>query len=108
MWKLTLVCFWLPRLLPCCFLLSGGFGRKEFLPSGLSLAPFIVLSDVPAASAILDRLLHHAEIIPINGRSYRLQSKAKRPVAERSGSAKASSNPAYSVKINPERKETME
>ena len=32
-----------------------------------------LLSDVPAASAILDRLLHHAEIIPINGRSYRLQ-----------------------------------
>ena len=37
-----------------------------------------LLSDVPAASAILDRLLHHAEIIPINGRSYRLQPKAKR------------------------------
>jgi hypothetical protein len=36
-----------------------------------------LLNDVPAASAILDRLLHHAEIIPINGRSYRLQSKAK-------------------------------
>jgi DNA replication protein DnaC len=53
-----------------------------------------LLSDVPAASAILDRLLHHAEIIPINGRSYRLQAKAKRPAAERSGSAKASSNPA--------------
>lgn len=35
-----------------------------------------LLSDVPAASAILDRLLHHAEIIPINGRSYRLQSSA--------------------------------
>jgi DNA replication protein DnaC len=42
-----------------------------------------LLSDVPAASAILDRLLHHAEIIPINGRSYRLQSKAKQPVAQR-------------------------
>jgi hypothetical protein len=28
-----------------------------------------LLSDVPAASAILGRLLHHAEIIPINGRS---------------------------------------
>jgi DNA replication protein DnaC len=36
-----------------------------------------LLSDVPAASAILDRLLHHAEIIPINGRSYRLQKKPK-------------------------------
>jgi DNA replication protein DnaC len=32
-----------------------------------------LLSDVPAAGAILDRLLHHAEIIPITGRSYRLQ-----------------------------------
>src|SRR5260370_3020799 len=53
-----------------------------------------LLSDVPAASAIPDRLLHHAEIIPINGRSYRLQSKAKQPAAKRSGSAKASSNPA--------------
>ena len=32
--------------------------------------------DVSAAGAILDRLLHHAKIIPINGRSYRLQPKA--------------------------------
>jgi IstB-like ATP binding protein len=28
---------------------------------------------VPAAGAILDRLLHHAEVIAITGRSYRLQ-----------------------------------
>src|SRR5260221_11954844 len=38
-----------------------------------------LLSDVPAAGAILDRLLHHAEIIAITGRSYRLQSKLKEP-----------------------------
>jgi DNA replication protein DnaC len=38
-----------------------------------------LLSDVPAAGAILDRLLHHAEIIPMNGRSYRLQPTAKQP-----------------------------
>jgi DNA replication protein DnaC len=38
-----------------------------------------LLSDVPAAGAILDRLLHHAEIIPISGRSYRLQPKPKQP-----------------------------
>jgi hypothetical protein len=63
-----------------------------------------LLSDVPAASAILDRLLHHAEIIPINGRSYRLQPKTKRPASpERSASSSSSPNPAYSVKINPER-----
>jgi DNA replication protein DnaC len=36
-----------------------------------------LLSDVPAASAILDRLLHHADVIPINGRSYRLQESAQ-------------------------------
>jgi hypothetical protein len=36
-----------------------------------------LLSDVPAAGAILDRLLHHAELIAISGRSYRLQRNAK-------------------------------
>lgn len=35
-----------------------------------------LLCDVPAASAILDRLLHHAEVISITGRSYRLQQRA--------------------------------
>lgn len=33
-----------------------------------------LLNDVPAATAILDRLLHHAEIIPLKGRSYRLRN----------------------------------
>jgi DNA replication protein DnaC len=36
-----------------------------------------LLSDVPAAGAILDRLLHHAEIIAISGRSYRLRPESK-------------------------------
>jgi DNA replication protein DnaC len=36
-----------------------------------------LLNDVPAASAILDRLLHHAEVFAINGRSYRLDSSAR-------------------------------
>jgi DNA replication protein DnaC len=36
-----------------------------------------LLSDVPAASAILDRLLHHAEVVAISGRSYRVQPTAK-------------------------------
>jgi DNA replication protein DnaC len=54
-----------------------------------------LLSDVPAASAILDRLLHHAEIIPINGRSYRLQSKARAPASpKRSASSSSRPNPA--------------
>jgi DNA replication protein DnaC len=41
-----------------------------------------LLSDVPAASAILDRLLHHAEIIAINGPSYRLKPKLKQAVTK--------------------------
>ena len=54
-----------------------------------------LLSDVPAASAILDRLLHHAEIIPINGRSYRLQPKPKRGTdSERAAFTSSSPNPA--------------
>jgi len=34
------------------------------------------ISDVPAAGAILDRFLHHAQIIPITGKSCRLRSNA--------------------------------
>jgi DNA replication protein DnaC len=37
-----------------------------------------LLGDVPAATAILDRFLHHAEIITISGRSYRLKDRATR------------------------------
>jgi len=33
-----------------------------------------LLGDVPSATAILDRFLHHAEVIQIAGRSYRLRS----------------------------------
>ena len=35
-----------------------------------------LIGDVPAAGAILDRFLHHAQIIPMQGRSYRLKDKA--------------------------------
>lgn len=34
-----------------------------------------LIGDVPAATAILDRFLHHAEIIQITGRSYRLKDR---------------------------------
>lgn len=36
-----------------------------------------LIGDVPSATAILDRFLHHAEIISITGRSYRLKDRAK-------------------------------
>lgn len=34
-----------------------------------------LLEDVPAATAILDRFLHHAELIKITGKSYRLKNR---------------------------------
>jgi len=36
-----------------------------------------LIGDVPAATAILDRFLHHAEIIQITGKSYRLKGQAR-------------------------------
>jgi DNA replication protein DnaC len=44
-----------------------------------------LIGDVPSATAILDRFLHHAEIITITGRSYRLK--------DRSGSSDAPPRP---------------
>jgi len=49
-----------------------------------------LIGDVPAATAILDRFLHHAEIITITGRSYRLKDRArqdsKQPNGQKPGS----------------------
>jgi len=38
----------------------------------------VFLGDVPAATAILDRFLAHAEIIQMQGKSYRLHQRARR------------------------------
>jgi DNA replication protein DnaC len=38
-----------------------------------------LIGDVPSATAILDRFLHHAEMITINGRSYRLRNQSDNP-----------------------------
>jgi hypothetical protein len=35
-----------------------------------------LIGDVPSATAILDRFLHHADIVTMNGRSYRLRNRA--------------------------------
>lgn len=35
-----------------------------------------LIGDVPSATAILDRFLHHAEIVTITGRSYQLKDRA--------------------------------
>lgn len=44
-----------------------------------------LLNDAPAATAILDRLLHHAEIIAMKGKSYRLHHAGRAPDASPSG-----------------------
>lgn len=36
-----------------------------------------LIGDVPSATAILDRFLHHAEVVTITGRSYRLRNRAE-------------------------------
>jgi DNA replication protein DnaC len=41
----------------------------------------LFLGDVPAATAILDRFLAHAEIVPMPGKSYRLRTRSK-PVGQ--------------------------
>jgi DNA replication protein DnaC len=41
-----------------------------------------LIGDVPAATAILDRFLHHAEIIEISGKSYRLRNQSRQKELE--------------------------
>ena len=38
-----------------------------------------LIGDIPAAAAILDRFLHHAEVIEITGKSYRDPNRDKQP-----------------------------
>ncbi len=46
-----------------------------------------LIGDVPAATAILDRFLHHAEIIQITGKSYRLSHNGAAASKEESQSS---------------------
>ena len=41
-----------------------------------------LIGDVPSATAILDRFLHHAEVVAITGKSYRLRNKTETATAE--------------------------
>jgi len=54
-----------------------------------------LLGDVPSATAILDRFLHHAEIIQITGKSYRLRSQGRSP-RDLEEEAKPNGSPASS------------
>lgn len=48
-----------------------------------------LIGDVPSATAILDRFPHHAEIITITGRSYRLREQAAASQGSKKNTAKA-------------------
>ena len=52
-----------------------------------------LIGDVPAATAILDRFLHHAEVIAITGKSYRLRDRARGTTAKPAKQAKQKSKP---------------
>jgi DNA replication protein DnaC len=55
-----------------------------------------LIGDVPSATAILDRFLHHAEIIAINGKSYRLRNQ-KTPTGNGDDSSKPANLPTGSA-----------
>jgi DNA replication protein DnaC len=55
-----------------------------------------LIGDVPSATAILDRFLHHAEIVQITGKSYRLRNQERGKGAEESKTNGASSSPPRS------------
>jgi len=48
-----------------------------------------LIGDVPAATAILDRFLEHAEILRITGKSYRLRNRAQSAAESAAESATA-------------------
>jgi len=52
-----------------------------------------LLQDVPTAGAILDRFLHHAQIIAITGKSYRLKDVATRQSTAATATASLPSTP---------------
>ncbi len=66
------------------------------LTSNLSFAEWGgLLGDEVLATALLDRLLHHAEVISINGRSYRMRQRmlADQPsVADKKGGSKTAAH----------------
>ena len=53
-----------------------------------------LIGDVPAATAILDRFLHHAEIITITGKSYRLRNRTGREFRHEKSSATEPGDPS--------------
>ncbi len=53
-----------------------------------------LIGDVPSATAILDRFLHHAEVLTFGGRSYRLRKQTEAPDPALAAAATADVSPA--------------
>jgi hypothetical protein len=60
-----------------------------------------LITDVPSATAILDRFLHHAAIIAISGKSYRLRNQALRGSSPPENNGDEISKPAISPAGSP-------
>ena len=56
-----------------------------------------LIGDVPSATAILDRFLHHAEVVTITGRSYRLRNRAEPDTPSTPDNAKPATAPTGSA-----------
>ncbi len=55
-----------------------------------------LLGDVPSATAILDRFLHHAEVVQLNGKSYRLRHRGTATEPETAAGPKPANAPSGS------------
>ncbi|MEO6781806.1 MAG: ATP-binding protein [Bradyrhizobium sp.] len=59
-----------------------------------------LIGDVPSATAILDRFLHHAVVLAFSGKSYRLRNQATGPAAEEvAEGAKAPAGPGAKQRV---------
>jgi DNA replication protein DnaC len=63
-----------------------------------------LIGDLPAATAILDRFLHHAEIITLTGRSYRLRNQARAGNGQGADESKPAKAPPGSAAADAESK----
>ena len=67
---------------------TGRFAERPAAPGGAAPLPPPVFGDAVVATAILDRLLHHATTLNIKGESYRLKEKRKAGLLGRQPDAK--------------------
>ncbi len=68
---------------------EGAINRCEKSAEGYPQSKLI--GDVPSATAILNRFLHHAEIIQITGNNYRLRDQAIRKQESNQSAGKTNS-----------------